>query len=497
MDVPAADPTGSTDYDELPYISLPVAYTQPAHLAAVALLNGVELPAAENARVLELGCATGGNIIPLAARFPDAIFRGIDLSRRHVDEARARIDSLGLGNIEILQADLATVSLGTQQYDYVICHGVFSWVPSAAREAILRLCDRHLAPSGAAVISYNVLPGWHLRGAVRDVCQRFAGRERSPAERVRRARIALSKIACASPTKTPYGQMLRAEAARTAKLPSSYILGEFLAAHNDPMHFHDFVAMAGRYNHAFLCEATPGASAAAKRPETSAAQAADIEQYADYVTGRPFRRSMLVRATGAAHSRTLSPANLHRLHISAKRHAEGDAANAGGEAMASKDATAAWILAQLAAGEPASLTPNQLAARSAAEGLISQDDGTATIHECLFRLVLADAVGISTLPSMGGPATVERPCLWKVALAESALGQPWLTSLTHDAVPLPREWRSLARYIDGRHSVTELRALLASTLGVADMQSAAQLADAVTQMIDDLARNALLAPDGA
>src|ERR1700712_2338751 len=123
-----------TDYDLLPYPSMPLAYTQPAHLAALATLFGLAPPNAEQARVLELGCAAGGNIIPLAARFPQASFLGIDLSQRHIADGQDRIATLGLCNVRLQQSDLTTLELGNEEFDYIICHGVFSWVPEAARD---------------------------------------------------------------------------------------------------------------------------------------------------------------------------------------------------------------------------------------------------------------------------------------------------------------------------------------------------------------------------
>src|SRR5689334_23593157 len=79
-----ADPGG--DYGALQYPSMPIHHTQPAHLAALGLLFGIGPPTIGQARVLELGCAAGGNIIPLAARFPQARFTGIDLCQRHVED---------------------------------------------------------------------------------------------------------------------------------------------------------------------------------------------------------------------------------------------------------------------------------------------------------------------------------------------------------------------------------------------------------------------------
>ena len=97
-----ADAGAGGDYDALPYVSVPYPQTQPARLAGIAGLFGVRAPDATRARVLELGCASGGNIVPLAARFPEARFVGIDLSARQVAEGQARVAALGLGNIEIL-----------------------------------------------------------------------------------------------------------------------------------------------------------------------------------------------------------------------------------------------------------------------------------------------------------------------------------------------------------------------------------------------------------
>jgi ubiquinone/menaquinone biosynthesis C-methylase UbiE len=74
-------------------------------------LFGLTPPEVETASVLELGCASGGNIIPLAVRFPRARFLGFDLTQRHVDEGQARIRALGLGNIEIRQGDVTTLDL--------------------------------------------------------------------------------------------------------------------------------------------------------------------------------------------------------------------------------------------------------------------------------------------------------------------------------------------------------------------------------------------------
>jgi len=186
--------TASSSYENLPYPSMPFAYSQPPHLEALATLFDFDAPAASQARVLELGCASGGNIIPLAKRFPKASFLGVDLSRKHIALGRQRTTALNVSNVRLTQADLTEFS-STETFDYVICHGVFSWVPKHTQDAIFRICNESLAVNGIVAISYNVLPGWHLRKVVRDLFLHYASAQESPQERVAQARKVLDLTA--------------------------------------------------------------------------------------------------------------------------------------------------------------------------------------------------------------------------------------------------------------------------------------------------------------
>lgn len=156
-----------TTYDTVPYNSNPFAQSQPEQLAVVAKLFGLNPTLPFKARVLELGCSAGGNLIPLAARYTDAIFFGIDLSERQIAAGQETIDALGLKNIELRHADITSLRPGKQKFDYIICHGVFSWVPVAVQDAIFKVIRENLAEQGVAYISYNTYPGWKMREIVR------------------------------------------------------------------------------------------------------------------------------------------------------------------------------------------------------------------------------------------------------------------------------------------------------------------------------------------
>src|SRR5581483_1825348 len=145
----APAPVGNS-YDEMPYSSHPYPQTHPSRLAVIATLFGMNPPAVGKCRVLELGCAGGGNLIPMAEALPESEFVGIDLSGRQIADGQGIVRALGLRNITLRHASILDVDGLYGPFDYVICHGVFSWVPNAVREKILDICAKHLTPRGVA-----------------------------------------------------------------------------------------------------------------------------------------------------------------------------------------------------------------------------------------------------------------------------------------------------------------------------------------------------------
>ena len=475
------EPPGG-DYNLLPYPSMPFAYTQPAHLAALTALFGVEAPAADRARVLELGCASGGNIIPLAARFPNASFLGIDLSQRQIDDGSRRIAALGISNVEVRQGDLAKIKSFGEQFDYVICHGVFSWVPKAVQHAIFRICSENLAANGVAAISYNVLPGWHLRSIVRDICLHHAEKELPPRQRVNKARWALEQIAKSASATEPYGLLMRNEAKRIAKLPSSYILGEFLAAENTPCYFHEFIDWAGQYGLSYLCEGDLASSI----PESLFPEAEHrikllagpsrlaMEQYIDFFSGRPFRRSILTKVElSTTENRIPNPELLRTFHFASQIRLDPDESKAHvsvyrdnrGRAITTEDPAVRYALAQLAEHYPAPLTLKQLTAPAASMAQSNVTSGAeARVCKALFRLIAASQATVSSRPLEVGSAATERPRAWALARIEAAAGQPWVTTLHHTAIPLHIVLAYLLVHLDGNHDRQMLRAKLVEAL---------------------------------
>lgn len=295
-------PTDATSYDRIPYASAAFPQTHPDRLATVARLFGLEPADVASCRVLELGCASGGNLIPMACNLPRSQFVGIDLSRRQVDDGHDAVRALGLDNIRIEHASILDVTPEWGSFDYIICHGVFSWVEAAVQDHIFRILRDNLARAGVAYVSYNTYPGWHMREMVRHMMRYHAGQFEEPREQIEQARALLTFVTSASKGTGPYGELLGQEADRLRRASDSYLFHEHLEQTNSPLYFHQFIERAERAGLLYLSEASVGDMLTSHFPpevadtlERISPDLLHLEQYMDFVRNRPFRQTLLCR----------------------------------------------------------------------------------------------------------------------------------------------------------------------------------------------------------
>lgn len=290
-----------TSYDDVPYESHPFAQSHPDRLATMARLFGMDPAPVTGCRVLELGCASGGNIIPMAVNTPDSSYVGVDLSGKQIEDGKAHVANLGLDNVELRQNSITDVDESWGKFDYILCHGVFSWVPPEVQDSIIGICAENLNPQGVAYISYNVYPGWHMREMIRHMmlyhCEQFS----DPKQKVQQARALLDFLANSVPTKdNHYGLLLKSELDLLRKCRDSYLYHEHLEDDNRPMYFHQFMERAGTRGLQYLSEAefstmmTSGfkkeVADTLKRISTNIIK---TEQYMDFVRNRLFRQTLL------------------------------------------------------------------------------------------------------------------------------------------------------------------------------------------------------------
>ena len=301
-----------TIYSELGYKSMPFPYTTPATLEAYAALVGISAPNPKNARVLELGATYGGNIISQALFNPDATFVGIELSQEQVEKGNEVIANAGLTNVSLIQSDIASIGSEIGTFDYIIAHGVYSWVDDDVKEALLRLIDEHLAEDGIAYVSYNTYPGWHTMEEVRQLMM-FSNRDKAQfnhKEKVLHGKtigsIVGSQILKYDNLKERNSKFLGA--LRSVMQKDEYYVGhDHLEPNNDPIYFYQFNDHLGAHNLAYLCDADLTLSMVRSfdadiadtldklAPNDHVAQ----EQYLDFMLDTTFRKSIICKAKHA------------------------------------------------------------------------------------------------------------------------------------------------------------------------------------------------------
>ena len=301
-----------TIYSELGYKSMPFPYTTPATLEAYAALVGISAPNPKTARVLELGATYGGNIISQALFNPDATFVGIELSQEQVEKGNEVIANAGLTNVSLVQSDIASIGSEIGTFDYIIAHGVYSWVDDGVKDALLRLIDEHLAEDGIAYISYNTYPGWHTMDEVRQLMM-FSNRDKTQfnhKEKVLHGKtigsIVGSQILKYDNLKERNSKFLGA--LRSVMQKDEYYVGhDHLEPNNDPVYFYQFNDHLGAHNLAYLCDADLTLSMVRSfdadiadtldklAPNDHVAQ----EQYLDFMLDTTFRKSIICKAKHA------------------------------------------------------------------------------------------------------------------------------------------------------------------------------------------------------
>jgi SAM-dependent methyltransferase len=288
-------------YSEHRYPALSHAEAHPAVLCATARCAGVISPALpENCRVLEIGCASGHHLLPLAAAYPESQFVGIDFSDTAIRSASRIAKETGLGNITFEHADLREWQPGEAKFDYIIAHGMLSWIPDQAKEALLDLVSKSLAADGIACLSYNTLPGWSLRKEAAAMVKALPGLTPKGGN----LDALLEKLATtASISPSPHTRDLATIFEDMRRKGSEILRFDELAPINDPLHFGQMIHWAGQKNLRYLSESTlPENLPPDLAPETLthlqpiAGDPVLLQQTLDLLSGRTHRCSLFCHA---------------------------------------------------------------------------------------------------------------------------------------------------------------------------------------------------------
>lgn len=446
-------------YEDVAYVGRPNHHSHPSRLAAIARLFGVAAPDPATARVLEVGCGDGANLLPMALAHPRARFTGLDPSKLLMTRARGIAADLGLANVELIEQDLRALDPRHGPYDYVIAHGFYSWVPPDVRDALFRLAGAQLAPGGLLYVSYNLLPGGHLRRVMFDALRFGLPPSTVGAERVEAARALADELVDAWSRSGRVSPQLAAEFADLSTRTESAIAHDELAPVNDAVYVTRFVRHAGAHGLGFLAEAEPSTMAATGLPPRlqqviAGADPLAREQWLDFARVRKFRQSILARAADVAQAR-FTPAAIDGLQLSASTtYAQ--------ERERGQEPAGDPLLDALVDAYPASLPASAIVQR-----LVAAGRSPAQAREAMVRCVFAGSVDLHALPLAPAPVAGDRPAAFPVARWQAARREI-LTNLRHEGVRLDDDVAfALLAGCDGTRDRHALAALVPAGAGPA------------------------------
>lgn len=295
-------------YDSFLYVSKPFSSTNINNLQAKAKMYGLNPVPLKGARVLELGASCGGNIVPQALYYPETTFTGIDLSGVQVKHGNDIINSIGLKNVTLLEKDILDIDESFGTFDYIIVHGIWSWVPDVVKDKILSICNVNLSDNGIAYVSYNTYPGWKRLEQLRDIML-YSEKRAKDQDLLERTLYTKSVLKMVADTMN-IDDRSRAQSAykinnihNVLNSNDYYVAHEYLEAFNDPVYVSDFIERARKQGCAYIGDEvlqrsfiTWLADDVTNNIRTlSHDNYVDKEQFYDYVYDTQFRMSLLTK----------------------------------------------------------------------------------------------------------------------------------------------------------------------------------------------------------
>jgi methyltransferase-like protein len=299
----------------------PAPLSQPEFLETIARLRGMQPAPAGRARVLELGSAGGENLLPLADRYPESRFVGIEPSATGIESAVRTAREAGLDNIEFRQQDIRQLGPRVGTFDYIIAHNVYSQAGRPTRDKLLAVCRDHLAAQGIAYVSYKTYPGWLVHHMLRDMMIYDTRGAQNRADALARSRKLLDFLQTSLVQDHPYDAMVRSEAAELARQDDESLWEHHLAPVSHPVYFPQFVEHAQSYALKLAGDAAAGIRlidslwpSAERQLEAINPDALSRELFRDVLQNRTQRQSLLCHENVPVSS-SLAPELLRGLYL--------------------------------------------------------------------------------------------------------------------------------------------------------------------------------------
>ncbi len=236
--------------------------TTPLWLASAATALGRRAPDLERPYTwMELGCGAGLGTALTAAANPGGQFIGVDFNAAHIALAQARAQAAGLGNVRFLQDDFLRMAQAPAadgpDCDFIVLHGVYSWVSGEVRQAISDIVRHRLKPGGLLYLAYMSHPGPSAFAAAQRTMRLHAQLAPAPSEAQATAALQfLRDLAQAGAGYFGAHPDMAGQLDRMAREPAGYLAHEFLNAHWQPLHVADVMAECAHAGCSYIGSAT-------------------------------------------------------------------------------------------------------------------------------------------------------------------------------------------------------------------------------------------------
>ena len=448
--------------------------------------------------MLELGCGDAGNLVPMALALPGATFVGVDVAAGATFRGQGLVDALGLDNVTLVSQSIADWWPEPASFDYVIAHGVYSWVPADERDDLLAICREALAEGGVAYVSYNALPGGRLREALRDMLLFHTAELTDLGLRVAQARALLHFLAEGTPDHE-FGALVRRQAERLLAHSDASLVHDELAPFNEAVYFYEFAAHAARHSLQYLAEADffemqiGAASEPAAKALLGVENPVRREQYLDFLKARMFRQTLLCRAELEI-DRTPRPAVLEGLAVSTQAEVRGEPGDDGavafesptGSTLSTDHALVIDALRRAARAWPAAVWVRDLLGPEAG------DAERTALCDALLRSYAANLVALHVHPPRLTTTPGDAPQTSALA-RHQARGGDTVTNLRHVSVRVEDDLgRRLLTLLDGTRDRAALAAELRAFLVARGEPVPDDLSEGLDRSLQGLARLALI-----
>lgn len=462
-------------YNQVLYHSSPFPQAHISRMATLGVLLGIETPDIHACRVLEVGCNDGAHLIPMAMQYPDSQFVGIDLAELPIAKATDLAAELGLENVTFRVGDVMQLGGQPGECDYLIAHGLYSWVPPPVQDKLLELCGRLLGNTGIAYVSYNCHPAWHVREMTRNMVRIHTAGVTDPVELRSRAISLLAGIYRSQGEREPYREAIRAEMERIIAKDATLCFHDDFTENNNPVYFSEFIKRASGHGLQFLAEAEPedmqhvDFAPDMREALNGIADAVEREQFYDFLTLRGFRRTLLCR-DDLVLDRGFAVERLRRLHFSAGMQsnvplpdlvtfapAEFTAQN--GSSVTVNQPFVKVALYELSQAWPGTMSFDQILERArSVTPLLSAADAESMLREVLLRMYMPGLLEFSVAPYKYPVVPTEKPCASRLARHQIQHGSR-VTNLRHRAVEIDDPGaRAILPLLDGSRDAEALRA---------------------------------------